>query len=170
MTKKEIREEIEKEIFSQTHESGLTREEVLEPTFLTFIHYYLDEKINRFDLQKIAIELGFEVDFTNLKFAKKLKNDKTTNNLRSLRLSRGLTQEQLGKLLHVTNAGICFMEKKGMSAKVARKCAQVLGVSPLAILGADNFRIKPSSEEERNRLIEILNGMVFDQKNPAKER
>lgn len=163
MNKKEIKEAIEEEISSQMYESGLTREEVIEPAFLSFVEYYLKGEYSRFDLQRIAAELGYEVDFSGLSFEKKARRDKTTNNLRSIRLRKGLTQEQLAEILNMTKAGVSHAEKSEMTASRAHKLAKILEVSPMELLGEDNFKIKPSSKEERNMLIEMLNKMQFSE-------
>ena len=57
-------------------------------------------------------------------------------NIKKLRETQGLTQDKLGKLVHLPQSRICEIEKgrAGISLEVGVKMASVLGVSPEALL------------------------------------
>ena len=82
-----------------------------------------------------------------------------TNNLAKYRAKHGLTQEQLGKELGLSKAGVSYLENSRLTTNAAKKCAKVLGESPIAILGKDILKLLPQSEEEKAILLEIVNSL-----------
>lgn len=81
------------------------------------------------------------------------------NNLAKYRGKHGFTQEQIGEKLGVTKANISYIEKKHLSVKQAKKCAEILGENVFDILGLDVFTIIPTTEEDKNILIKTINNL-----------
>ena len=59
MTKKEIKQMVNEMIEGQMEESGLTREEVMEPTMINLVYMYYDDKIELKDLCTALDYLGY---------------------------------------------------------------------------------------------------------------
>lgn len=81
------------------------------------------------------------------------------NNLARYRGAHGLTQSQLAEKLGVTNAGISFAEKKKLSPKTAKRCAEILGENMFAIMGTDVLRVIPKTEADKAVLLEIVRNL-----------
>ena len=81
------------------------------------------------------------------------------NNLAKYRAKHGLTQEQLGKTLGLTKAGVSYLEKSKLSVNAAKKCAEALGESPLVLLGQDVLKMLPKNEEEKAFLLDVVKGL-----------
>ena len=81
------------------------------------------------------------------------------NNLAKCRAKHGLTQEELGKKLGLSRAGVNYLEKHKLTAKAALKCAQALDENVFTLLGSDVFQILPSTEEDREALSKIVSSL-----------
>ena len=67
MTKKEMKQKVENMIVDQMNESGLTEEEVIETTMLSFVYQYFNGEIEEEEMLYILNELGYECDLPLLK-------------------------------------------------------------------------------------------------------
>ncbi len=70
MTKKEIKQMVNDMIEGQMEESNLTREEVMEPTMLSLVYMYYDDKIELKDLCTALDYLGYTYDESELEKGK----------------------------------------------------------------------------------------------------
>ena len=70
MTKEEIKRTAEEMIEAQCYESGLVREEVLEPSTLSFVEKYIHDEISREDLIQLSDYLEYPL---NMEEVDKLK-------------------------------------------------------------------------------------------------
>ena len=84
-----------------------------------------------------------------------------TNNIRRLRVERGVTQTELGEVLGVTKQALSLNETGRVSRKMAKKIADYFGVSILEVMGLDAFEYMPTNEEEKQYLIALLNQLEF---------
>lgn len=82
-----------------------------------------------------------------------------SNNLAKFRGKHGLTQEKLGKKLGISKAGVSYYEKHRLSPELAVKCAEALGENPFALLGTDALAAIPTTEDDKQILIEMIEGL-----------
>lgn len=79
------------------------------------------------------------------------------NNIRKIRAQQGMSGSDLAKKMGVSRAFIsraeldCIIGKKNI-----KKFSEILNVNPIYLLGADNFKILPKNEEEKQILIDII--------------
>lgn len=81
------------------------------------------------------------------------------NNLAVYRAKKGLNQRQLGEKLGLTDASISLFEHSKLPVKNALKIAEILDVNVFSLLGTDALRIVPTSEADKEALIEIIRGL-----------
>ena len=81
------------------------------------------------------------------------------NNLAVYRAKKGLNQRQLGEKLGLTDASISLFEHSKLPVKNAIKIAEILDVNVFSLLGTDALRIVPTSEADKEALIEIIRGL-----------
>lgn len=81
------------------------------------------------------------------------------NNLSKLRKKHNITQEELASRLNITKQSVCFWENHKITPKTALICAEVLGENVFEVLGDDVFVLKPKTQEEKDKVIEILKEM-----------
>lgn len=81
------------------------------------------------------------------------------NILKQLRIEKGLTQEELGKLIGVKKAAIHKYESgivQNMKRTTISKLANIFNVSPSYLLGYTNDKHIEEISEEEKQLIEII--------------
>ena len=80
------------------------------------------------------------------------------NNIRKFRGLAGLTQKELSEAVGINRCFISFMETSEcpVSLKTAEKLSQVLNCSKIELLGTDNFKLEPTSDEEKLFVIKML--------------
>ena len=78
------------------------------------------------------------------------------HNLTKIRGKHGMTQTELGKIAGMTRAGMSYLEKSHLTAKNAQKFAEILGENVFDILGEDVFKILPKTEEDKEKVINII--------------
>ncbi len=80
--------------------------------------------------------------------------------LAAARQSKGLTQRELAELLGTTREMVDYYERRAVNPalEVIRKCAKVLGVSAMALLGEDAppCRAKPGPVSQLQRRFEQI--------------
>lgn len=79
------------------------------------------------------------------------------NNIRKIRRQHNMTQEQLAEALGVTKQAICFNEKGRASRKTAEIYANYFQTSVIEILGLDVFECLPTTQEEKQYLLTLVN-------------
>ena len=86
--------------------------------------------------------------------------NKMGERLKELRLGKGLTQEEVGKIIGVQKAAIQKYEKgdiKNMKTDAARKLAKFYNVTPAYIMGIDEVETKGSKEDKQlSEYLELL--------------
>lgn len=80
------------------------------------------------------------------------------NNLRKIRKKKGLTQQELADMVGVSRQLICYMEKGkyNITNSIIKKMSKALEISPVEIMGVDNFKFMPKTEEEKEYVIKIV--------------
>lgn len=81
------------------------------------------------------------------------------NNLAVYRAKAGLNQRELGEKTGFSDASISFFEHSTLSVKHAKVIAEALNVNIFALLGADALRILPTTEEDKQILIDMIKGL-----------
>ena len=82
------------------------------------------------------------------------------NNIKQLRVERGLTQAQLAEKLKISRTSMINIENRtysGIDKKILQRLCEFFNASPVKILGLQNLRDEPQTEEEIDWLIEELN-------------
>ena len=86
--------------------------------------------------------------------------NKMGERLKELRLGKGLTQEEVGKIIGVQKAAIQKYEKgdiKNMKTDAAKKLAKFYNVTPAYIMGIDEVETKGSKEDKQlSEYLELL--------------
>ncbi len=89
-----------------------------------------------------------------------MDQNKMGERLKELRLQKGLTQEEVGKIIGVQKAAIQKYEKgdiKNMKTDAARKLAKFYNVTPAYIMGIDEVEAKGSKEDKQlSEYLELL--------------
>lgn len=78
------------------------------------------------------------------------------NNLTQIRGKHEISQTKLAKAVGVTKQGMCYAEKNKCSVSLAKKVSKYLDEDILDVLGADVLAVKPKTEEEKRKIIEII--------------
>jgi DNA-binding XRE family transcriptional regulator len=81
------------------------------------------------------------------------------NNVKMLRLSKGLTQKELAEKIGTSRTTIVNIEQhmyQRLSKDVEKKLCELFETTPFRLYGTDNFRILPETKEDVEWLIEEL--------------
>ena len=81
------------------------------------------------------------------------------NNIQKYRGLKGITQVELADALNMTRPGLSYLEHsnaKNVNQKKLEKMSEILGVSIVKLLGEDNFKNVPSTVEDIDYTIELL--------------
>lgn len=78
------------------------------------------------------------------------------NNLEKYRGAKGLTQEELGKMVGMTKQAVSHHERNALNPDNAIKFAEVLGVNVFELMGDDVLLMKPANDKDKK----ILKGII----------
>lgn len=81
------------------------------------------------------------------------------NNIQKYRGLKNISQREFAAQLKITRPGLSFIEHsnvKYISPDVLNKMSEILEVSPIMLLGVENFKIVPETKEDIDYMIEIL--------------
>jgi len=81
------------------------------------------------------------------------------NNLTKIRGKHQLTITDLASRLGVTKQAVSLNEKGRCTVTMAQAVAECLNESAIEILGKDNFRLLPQTEEEKEYLINLIRSL-----------
>ena len=81
------------------------------------------------------------------------------NNIQKYRGLKGISQIDFAKQLDMTRPGLSFVENgnvKIISYENLKKMSEILEVSPIMLLGDENFKYLPETKEDVDFMINIL--------------
>ena len=81
------------------------------------------------------------------------------NNLTKIRGKHQLTITDLASRLNVTKQAISLNEKGRCTVSMAKAVGECLNESPVEILGLDNLRLLPQTEEEKEYMINLIRSL-----------
>lgn len=81
------------------------------------------------------------------------------NNLAFYRAKNGLNQRELGEKLGIGDATVSLAEHSKLPVKTALKASEILNVNVFTLLGTDVLRLVPSTEEDKEALIEVIRSL-----------
>ena len=79
------------------------------------------------------------------------------NNLRKYRAAKGLTMQELAKLVGVSRTGLGLAENGHLSISLAQKCSKVLEVNVFELLGEDALVLPVTCNEDIIAIVHTLN-------------
>ena len=87
------------------------------------------------------------------------------NNIQMYRGLKNITQKDFAEQLGMTRPGLSYVEN-GNTTKISVKklnlMSEILGVSPVKLLGLENFKYIPQTKEDIDYTIELLNNLKKD--------
>lgn len=81
------------------------------------------------------------------------------NNILKYRGLKNITQKDLALQLKMTRPGLSFVENgnaKNISPERLKKMSEILGVSIVKLLGEENFKHIPETEEDIDYMVDML--------------
>lgn len=81
------------------------------------------------------------------------------NNIQKYRGLKGISQIDFSKQLGMTRPGLSFVENgnvKIINYENLKKMSEILEVSPIMLLGEENFKYLPETKEDVDFMIDIL--------------
>lgn len=81
------------------------------------------------------------------------------NNIQKYRGLKGITQKELADTLGMTRPGLSYLEHsnaKNVNQKKLEEMSAILGVSIVKLLGEDNLKNIPTTIEDADYMIELL--------------
>lgn len=81
------------------------------------------------------------------------------NNIQKYRGVKGISQTELATKVNLTRGGLWFIESgkaKNVRSDKIEKISEILEVSPVKLLGMENFKFEPKTEEDIDFVINML--------------
>ena len=81
------------------------------------------------------------------------------NNIQKYRKERGFSQTELAAKVNLTRGGLWFIEvgkAKNVRSDAIIKISEILEVSPVKLMGMENFKFEPKTIEDIDFIIEML--------------
>lgn len=81
------------------------------------------------------------------------------NNISKYRGLKEISQKEFAEMLGMTRPGLSYVENgnaKNVCEERLKKMSEILGVSEVKLLGFENFKYLPQTQDDIDYLIEIL--------------
>jgi len=87
-------------------------------------------------------------------------------NIKKLRGKLGLSQQELADKIGVSRASMNWWESPecvSLTPRIQVAMCDIFKCDPIDLYGADNFRVKPHTNEERRRMIKYIESEMTDE-------
>lgn len=87
-------------------------------------------------------------------------------NIKKLRGKLGISQQELADKIGVSRTSVIWWESPecgSLTPRIQTIMCKIFDCNPIDLYGADNFKIKPQTNEERRRMIAYINEEMTDE-------